>query len=385
VFDLVTVDTGYWPSQSDPISARFHITPSGGVTTEFEAESLLEWPSALEQGIRGTPGTGHLEVEAELELEAEVYINLFGIFVGSVPLWTENLRLDGETEFEPLIEPEVVVDLTDPVVVDPFEVPITIITGVDLVFSVGVYPELVETFSPVRVETETGDAQVLQAQPGVPVTIPIGDNQPAEILLTSTVVAEYDTKLDVVLEPAASLDVILLGSFELIDIPLAVPLVSEVVNRTIGPEVYAHALPALRQPDAEVDFGSVEIGAVSNVELPLENIGAMGLEGTLVVNGDSAFSVFPKDFYALPGQVDGAVLTFAPQRPGDYEATLFVTSSDPSVPQVEVVVRGSSGKGLVEEDAFSASLTTCGCASATGNFGWLWLSAVAALARRRFG
>ena len=65
VFVTFAYDTGYLPSQSDPISVRFSITPTGGVSTSFDAVSQLTWPPVLTHEVVGTPGTGTLEVDAE--------------------------------------------------------------------------------------------------------------------------------------------------------------------------------------------------------------------------------------------------------------------------------------------------------------------------------
>ena len=101
VFSTLGFDTGYLPSQASPISVRFHLTPTGGVVTDMDCESRLEWPDPLQHAIVGVPESGWFGVDAEIEIEAEVHIDIFGLWTGSVDLWSEKLEMLSGTPFDP--------------------------------------------------------------------------------------------------------------------------------------------------------------------------------------------------------------------------------------------------------------------------------------------
>ncbi len=100
--NFATIDTGYLPSQNDPISVRFHVTPVGGVVTEMEATSILEWPTAFKHTLDAIPGEGYFGIDTEVDIEFEVYINVAGVVQSSIPVWTESFGIFRFLEFDSL-------------------------------------------------------------------------------------------------------------------------------------------------------------------------------------------------------------------------------------------------------------------------------------------
>ena len=80
---------------------------------------------------------------------------------------------------------------------------------------------------------------------------------------------------------------------------------------------------------ARHDFGTIDVGSSAVLELPIENIGAMDLEGLSIIEGDAYFSVYPEYFQAGPARTDGVVISFTPGAEGDFEGMLVLQSNDP--------------------------------------------------------
>ena len=282
VFSLIAFDTGYLPDINDPISVRFHITPTGGVVSALDAEAFLEWTpeGGYEVQAVGVPGTGELAVETEVEVEAEVHIDIFGLFGGSVPLWSEYVTLEKSEDFDPLLMTggdAASVALTGAGLVDPFEFGVTVFTGLDLVLAVDLYPTLDATLMGTRVDVLTDGGQDSQWADGEWAQLPV-DGAAAELPATLTYVADLDTLLSFVVEPAVELDTFL-GSFTLVAFPIDVPLIDTLAEWAFPPVDVRFPLPQLGVVPEGLDAGSVDLDALANVPLTLTNDGLLPLEG----------------------------------------------------------------------------------------------------------
>lgn len=380
VFVTFAYDTGYLPSQSDPISVRFSITPTGGVSTSFDAVSELSWPPVLTHAIVGSPGTGTLEVDAEVDIVAEVYLNLW-IWAGSVPLWAQKVQLEGRTDFDPLALGGAPTEVTvaDPGLVPPFSFDINVITGIDLSLDVAAYPELMSTLAGTGVTTTNADgATWTQQTEGAGVAATMAAGRPAELALTTTYDATATNRLSLVLEPSASLDT-WIGNFQLLSFPIPITLVDLVETRHLDAPAYAHPLPALVAPESTADLGVVAVGDLANLALPLPNAGLLPVDGSLSIVGDPAFTVFPDGIYIPPNGLDGVVVTFTPSRVGAHQAELVITSNDPTTPELRLPLfgEGSAPPGAPDDTGApadddgppdqvvtsAADLAGCGCQS----------------------
>ncbi len=394
VFQTLTFDTGYLPSQNDPISVRFSITPTGGVATSLDAESTLTWPEGLTHHVAGTPGSGELQVDTTVTVLAEVWLNLI-IWAGSVPLWEQELRLEGEAAFDPLAlgAAPVGVQVADPGLVPPFQFDVGIITGITLALEVAAVPALTSTITGSDVVTSSADGEWVQRGDDEAVLAPLPAGRPAQLALETTWSAITHNTLDLVLVPSASLDT-WIGNFQLLSFDIPIPLIAADEVRPLASGPYAHPLPSLLSLVSSYDFGELLVGDLRNLELGLLDAGLLPIEGTVQIEGDPAFSVWPDSVFIPDGGLDGVVVTFAPDAVGDVRAELVIASNDPVVPELRIPITGTGflpeavdpgGEDKVPvlpEDA--ATTAGCGCGHASpGEVGWLAALAWFGLRRRR--
>jgi hypothetical protein len=407
-FDVVAFDTGYLPDISDPVSVRFHITPAGGVTSVMDAQSHLEWPE-LAHEVVGELGTGELAIDTRVEIEAEVYINLPLLYSGSISLWSEEVALYAMSEFDPLLvgaEEPAEVRLDGLGLIEPLELALNIIFGVDLVFAADFYPTIEADLMGQRIDAQSPHAVWSQEADGEAVAIPLPGEHEGALPVTLSYQAEVGTVFSFVIEPYASLDTII-GDFELLRFPIDVPLVDASELRTFESVEVVHPLPALGGTLEGIDFGAQGVGTLANANVEFPNLGELPLSGTARVEGDPSFGVWPEDLLALGGQTDGVVVSFLPSEAGVLVADLVFTSNDPGVPEWRVPL---VGEGLVDETSpgttgmstgttavesgvqdDSPALTLppvpptreCGCSAGASRFSALWPMLLLLLGVRR--
>lgn len=401
-FSAFTFDTGYLPSSSSPISVRFHITPQGGVVTDFEAVSYLEWgrlpDGSMEHTLEAVPGSGWFGIDAEIEVAAEVHLDIFGLYTGTIPLWGEQIRLSKGVTFDTLLlegsgEAPLEVVLNEASLIDPLEFAITVFTGLELLLTVDIYPQLRAAIAGEHVEADFPHIDVFQELEGQWVTLPAPGDQPGELPFTATYTADLTSVLSLVIAPAVALDTFL-GGFTLVEFPIPVDLVDSSSVRPFEPQFAAHPLPAVGPLEQAWDFGDVDLGALANWPLVWENLGELGLEGKVSIEGPDSFSVWPDYLYAPPDRTDGLTVTFAPKLEGPQEAWLVIASNDPAIPEARVKL---TGNGFVEPEPEpgptdntppslereSTQVKTCGCQSASGSGGpWLLLLPLLMIRRR---
>jgi hypothetical protein len=366
------LDSGYWPSSTDPIAVRFFFTPEVHLVTELDATSGLGWAPLS----RSVQGSGLFSMDLDVGVGAEVKLDLFGIYSGVVPIAGTSLALEDEVESDGLwlpgaVETEATLTVDDPGLIPPIEYGVEVIPTVELVLSVGFTPQLATTLAGIEVTTQQDDDLVQQLVESDWVELPLAQDRPGELGLLTSWSGQLDAVLDLVLTPEVRVDTPL-GSFTLAEFPLPITLseISEV--RTTAPQFVVHPLPVLADLPAEYAWTSVEVGEIANWPVPIENIGEMLLEGTVTVVGDDAFSVWPPSIAAPPGSESGFVVSFSPEAEGEFEAMLIITTNDPTRPEVQVpltgtgLVPGSSEGGgdevpEYEEEGDSATIKTCGC------------------------
>jgi hypothetical protein len=86
---------------------------------------------------------------------------------------------------------------------------------------------------------------------------------------------------------------------------------------------------------SSLSFGSIAVGSPANLSLTLANTGTAPITGVaLVATGDYAITVPCALTTLAPGGSCGVTVTFTPTKTGADNATLTVTSSDPTSPDV---------------------------------------------------
>ncbi|NCG18357.1 MAG: hypothetical protein GWP91_05000 [Rhodobacterales bacterium] len=399
VFSVLAFDTGFQPSFNDPVSVRFHITPSGGVVTEMEATSELEWAGTLEHKLTGVPGTGVFEIDATLEIEAEVHLDLI-IYEDYIPVWVETVNMYDGMAFDPMLlaggGSPVTVGVSGAGIVDPLEFALTVITGINLVFAAEVYPELSSTLSGNRIETLGDDGLVVQTLEDTWMNLPLATVPSPELALSSTYVANFDSELSLVIEPTISVDT-WIGDFQLISFPIPVALLDSMGERAFEAVDLFHPLPLVGPLPGETDMGEVPTDTLANAPIELTNVGAMPLEGLATIVGSDDFTVFPESLCIPPGGSDGLMVSFDSAGVGDQDVVLEIITNDPLNPVIQIPIFASAydpnsleetptrGTGDLSDGSRNGEDTKSGCgcqATRSGPSGW-WVLGLVGLIRRR--
>lgn len=372
VFSSVAFDTGYWPGAGDPIAIRFFLTPTGGVHTELFGASALQWP-ALSHQVIGETG-GRFGIDSEIAVGAEIKLDLFGVFTGVVPLITEYVSFEDEVPVEGLLlagganGSSAAVSVDDPNAIPPLQYAFPVIPGVDLVGAVQIRPDIAADMAGVSVNTAIGDEELIQvAEDGSWLPLPPDPTRPSELGMVTTWNGHLAAVLSLVIEPEIRVDTFL-GAFTLASFPIPVSLVDVDEYRTSTPVFTVHPLPVMEDVDPGYDFGVVAVGDVTNLEVPFDNIGALLLQGTLRIEGDPSFTVWPDTLAAIPAGGTGFVVTYAPTAAGEHGADLVIDTNDPTRATLRIpLVGGAEGSTDVVppagEDEAETPIGFCGCAN----------------------
>ncbi|MEQ1567378.1 MAG: hypothetical protein ABMA64_17180, partial [Myxococcota bacterium] len=372
VFSGVQFDTGYWPSATDPIAIRFYLTPSGGVSTTLPGTSRLEWPE-LSHHVDGVAG-GEVELDTDLEIGAEVSLDLLGIFSGVVPLVTRSVSFTDRVDVDDLLlpgSPNAPVQLGDDVgSIPPLEYAVAVIPGVDLVAGVNLLPTATAAVQGMALVSSVDDQELVQPTVDAWSAVAPPEDRPGELGLVTRWQGAVDAQLSIVLEPNIEVDTFL-GSFSLLSFQIPVDLVGDLADRESAPVFAVHPLPVLALGEPTHEFGAVTVGAPVTWPLSLDNVGELVLVGVVgIEGGDGAFAVWPDGVTAVAGGDDGLSVTFDPPSAGPWSAELWLETNDPYQPVVRV---GLSGTGVgvdggvdVPDPVDGEPTKFCGCGSAAG-------------------
>jgi hypothetical protein len=398
LFNASEFDTGWVPADS-PLQVRFQIVSEGGASVEMEGVARLGWPEGLTLSLEPTPGTGEIIVDAALSAVTSVKFNVLDYSWDS-EIDRRTLDIEGEGFFDPFLLggdiPSSVSVVFEGSRNELINWGFTVFTGVRAEFTVDIGPQATTEFAGANwyVDTErvsvAGQTALLEPQGA------------AYQLVDTEFVGDWDSRLDLVLNPVFSVCVDIVGCWDLVDIDIPIPLAADVVEQRFPLQQLAFPLPMLNPPDAVWDFGEVEIGTVHNLQLPLENIGQLDLEGIATLTGSTYFTSYPTTFQAAPGVVDGVVVTFSPEAVGEFSGTLLLESNDPNNPVVEIQIIGDAydpaapggtdggdggGRDAADPTVITTEVKGCRCSSAEAPAGGLWSGLVAllgvGLARRR--
>jgi hypothetical protein len=91
----------------------------------------------------------------------------------------------------------------------------------------------------------------------------------------------------------------------------------------------------------DLAFGDVAISEEISWEFSLENTGEAQLSAEFSLEGDDVFSISPGSVVLNPGSIGEVTVSFSSSTPGDYAATLRVTSNDPDQETSVIQVSGS--------------------------------------------
>ncbi|MFM2247926.1 MAG: hypothetical protein RL071_4001 [Pseudomonadota bacterium] len=376
LYDGSEFDTTWIPADS-PLQIRFQILSEGGAEIEMEGVGYLGWPEGLTGLIEPVADSGIIVVDAVLSAITSIRFNVAGYTYES-EIDRRGIAIEGEGAFTPFLMsgdvPDSVSVLFEGATNELLNYSYNVFTGVSVQFTTDLGPQATTVYdSPnwylggERVDA-VGERAVFE---------PLGEPvQPVEAQL----VGHWVSSLDLVLNPVFSVCVDLIGCFDLVDIDIPIPLAGDDFEQMFAPVAMEFPLPVLTPPPAVADFGTVEVGQVANVQVPLSNVGLLDLQGGAAMFGSPYFVVYPSAFLAAPGTTDGLVLTFEPQASGDFDGTLVLESNDPMQPRIEIQVIGTAvdpdesdpnGTGGTNEDpdgrakptVIESEIQGCGCAS----------------------
>ena len=374
LYDGASFDTTWIPADS-PLQIRFQILSEGGAEIEMEGVGYLGWPEGLTALIEPVANSGIIVVDAMLSAVTSIRFSVAGYSYES-EIDRRGIAIEGESEFTPFLMsgdvPDSVSVVFEGATNELLNYSYNVFTGVSVQFSADLGPQATTVYdSPnwylggERVDT-VGERAVF-APLGEPV-------QPVEAQL----VGHWQSSLDLVLNPVFSVCVDIVGCFDLVDIDIPIPLAGDTFEQMFPPVAMEFPLPVLTPPPPVADFGTVEVGAVANVQIPLSNVGLLDLEGNAALFGSPYFLVYPGSFLAAPGTTDGLVLTFEPQAAGDFDGTLVLESNDPLQPRLEIQVIGTAvnpdqsdpsstdgdgANGRAKPTVIESEVRGCGCAA----------------------
>ena len=351
-----------WLPEDGLLAVRFQVEAEGGAEVEMQGQSTLAWPTDLNLGFEPTPGTGSIEVESELRVVVSLKFDI-DVYSWESEVASESVKVAGSTEFEPFVltggEQESVELTAEGVSETLFEYAYDVLSGVASVgFYANLQPQSTMVFEGLAWQVEEQEA----TEAGEEIVIPAEGQAYYET--EAVFVAGWENELDLVFTPVFQVCIVECYDIEIAEVPLN--LVTEAFEQEFSPVALHFPLPVLSSDAADHDFGAIEIGQLANFEVPITNLGELPLEGTATVIGDSAFAVYPEYFMAGDATTDGMVVTFSPQVEGVTEATLVISSNDPTSPDLVFLL---SGEGFTEaSDTVSSDVvSSCGCASRTGS------------------
>ncbi len=198
-----------------------------------------------------------------------------------------------------------------------------------------------------------------------------------------TVGTEYDANGDVVQATGVSSTAVdflttYIGSIAEVPVPIATDIQQIVSKQT----PYTHDLPAIDTDQSSLDFGSILIDTESQLNLTVEDLGAIELWGDITIEGDG-FSISRPDLEVDPEGEVMVTVTFRPGETGNFDGTLTMESNDPVNPVVAIPLSGNGfdetgDTGVVDDTGDGpdgeAGIRGCGCSSAPGgSLAWLAL------------
>jgi len=177
-----------------------------------------------------------------------------------------------------------------------------------------------------------------------------------------------------------------LGCYEWDDVfDIPIDMGSNTLEDPFDTVEYEFLLPVMTPPDESYDFGEVYVETLANWNVEILNGGVEILQGEAGITGSEYFEVYPDFVLADADSYDGMVVTFGPQSPGEFTATLMLATNDPAHPTYSIALTGVGIEEVEEVITTIPAEVGCGCASGGRSTSPLWLLGLASLAliRRR--
>lgn len=368
-------DTG-WVPQNSPL--QLHLWAGIYANTHVSLTGQLEtsWPDALILKTPGDPGGGNVgfhygvEIGAQGKVEIEVAGQKYS-WTGDIPYFPQfDFQVEADTSFDAWGFPPGATASGKTAQQTLAQVGISdiiggSIPGIDGGFELDVAMELQATYATTQIVLETTEGKPVKGGPiqsddGVSSMEYLGGPS-VEVDVHPEGWLEYDGVLHLI--PAFYVD--LLGQtwqIPIADIPISFPITK---NDWVFDKQRVHVpLPDLVVSTKEIDFGDVEVGQKNLETYNLWNAGEAGAEVTIVSSNPEAFEAF--DLAAAIGATEtfDSAIRFVPKTNGEFAATIYVGSNDPSDPVQTILVKGRGYGGPSLETASVGEEGGCACRAA---------------------
>jgi MYXO-CTERM domain-containing protein len=353
-------ETGYVPSGS-PVMVNFALEAEQLASVHMGTMAWLEWPEAVTLVWESIPESGWLGLFGELSTAVYLKLDLWG-YEGEWELDRQSIDVRAETVFDPLVLSDSVPDV---VTIDEegtgdtlISYDFTVLEVVQIILDVDLAATMATSMAGLEI---THDDQVQSLQ-GETVVLEVPDN--GYIELESTYVASWDTAMQVLIQPGVEVCVDILGCYEWDDVfDIPVDMGSNAFEDPFFTNEYEFLLPVMTPPDESYDFGEVLVGNLANWNVELLNGGVELLMGEAGITGSEYFAVYPDFVLADAESYDGLVVSFGPETPGEFGATLLLATNDPAHPTYSIELTGIGIEDVDDEINTIPAEVGCQCSS----------------------
>lgn len=351
-------DTG-WTPQNSPLQvhiwagvyANTRVSLQGAFVTSWEAEKagtlMLQTPGDPLGGMIG------YHYGAELGAQAAVHISVLGVnydWVGDIPYVPQfDFQVEAEDKFDAWAFPPGFALSSKTAQQKLAQVSIgdiigASIPGIDGGFELDVAMELTATYTTTQIVMLEAEAPVS----GGPI---VSDDGASSMVYGGGAFTEVDVHPEGTVDYDGTLHLIpafyveLLGqswNIPIADIPITFPITQ--TEWSFDPVRVHTPLPDLLLPVTELDFGEVEVGQKNLEPFDLTNAGEAKL--AVAMAGDSdVFELWDTSLEVPPGDTIQSAFRFVPTQPGEFTATVLVSSNDPDKPLQQVLLKGTGADG----------------------------------------
>ena len=382
IMDQASFETGFVPEGS-PVMVNFALESLELAQVDMATMAELEWPEAVTLLWSPIPESGRLALFGQLSTAVYVKLDLWG-YEGEWELDRQAIEVMTETTFDPLVLSDSVPDVVSisdegqGTTVISYE--FTVLEVVDILLDVDLAATMETAMAGIQIH-HNDEVQLLEAEP---VVLPVPSNGWIEV--ESTYVASWDTAMEVLIQPGVEVCVAVLGCYEWDDVfDIPIDMGSNTLEDPFDTVEYEFLLPVMTPPDESYDFGEVYVETLANWNVEILNGGVEILQGEAGITGSEYFEVYPDFVLADADSYDGMVVTFGPQSPGEFTATLMLATNDPAHPTYSIALTGVGIEEVEEVITTIPAEVGCGCASGGRSTSPLWLLGLASLAliRRR--
>jgi len=381
------------------------LEPSTDVQVYMEGEVLAGWPIEEMSGVPAglmldaRPNQGRIGVDSEFEFGLNLVVDI-GIYSNTFELLDNDVLSIGSdfTSFDPYLLPDssedtVHVDIEDASALDALDL--------DYSFSVwGIEITIGVEFVPIGDIDLTGVAvDIVPEDDGATLRF-TGDDQIAPLDIREPTAhwdgygrfeGVFESGMGISIRPVLNAN--LFGLFDL-DLAAIVDAFTDFPFRYDVEDIFATSethfietedfeigLPILELNQTAIDFGVVQLGAATSVDLELENDGRLYVDVLMEIEGEDEDAFEISEDYVYMEEAEDMIIEvqFIPQGERVHTAILKLETNDPLQPFIEIPLTGRTpdapddAPGVTDNngggDDVGVVYNSCGCAASPSGFG----------------